>query len=67
MRIQLNTNVADPTITYSDGGEEWLTFDRRNEFGGKVTLSFTAARTRHIKIVVQKLQSQAHSLLKVSM
>ena len=49
VRIQLNTNVADPTITYSDGGEEWLTFDRRNEFGGKVTLSFTAAENKTYK------------------
>ena len=49
VRIQLNTNVADPTITYSDGGKEWLTFDRRNEFGGKVTLSFTAAENKTYK------------------
>ena len=49
VRIQLNTNVTDPTITYSDGGEEWLTFDRRNEFGGKVTLSFTAAENKTYK------------------
>lgn len=47
--IQLNTNVVDPTITYSDGGEEWLTFDGRNEFGGKVILLFTAAENKTYK------------------
>ncbi len=44
IRIQLNTNVAEPVITYSEGGEEWLTFDKRSDFGGKVTLSFKAAK-----------------------
>lgn len=43
VKVQLETNIADPTIVYSDGGEEWLTFDKRSEFGGKVTLSFIAA------------------------
>lgn len=49
VQIQLNTNVAEPTISYSDGGEEWLTFDKRSEFGGKVTLSFNAAKNTMYK------------------
>lgn len=44
IKIQLETNIANPTITFSDGGEEWLAFDKRSEFGGKVTLSFTASK-----------------------
>lgn len=43
IRIQLNTNIAEPVITYSEGGEEWLAFDRRSDFCGKVILSFKAA------------------------
>lgn len=38
--IQLTTNVAEPVISFSDGGDEWITFDKRSEFGGKVTYSF---------------------------
>ena len=38
--IQLTTNVAEPTISFSDGGEEWISFNKRSEFGGKVTYSF---------------------------
>lgn len=38
--IQLTTNVAEPAISFSDGGDEWITFDMRSEFGGKVTYSF---------------------------
>ena len=49
VKIQLNTNIADPTITYSNGGEEWLTFDSRNEFGGKVTLSFAVGENKAYK------------------
>ena len=44
IQIQLNTNIAEPVITYSEGGEEWLAFDKRSDFGGKVTLSFKAAK-----------------------
>ena len=44
IQIQLNTNIAEPVITYSEGGEEWLVFDKRSDFGGKVTLSFKAAK-----------------------
>lgn len=43
VQIQLSTNIAEPVISYSEGSEEWLTFDRRSDFGGKVTLSFKAA------------------------
>lgn len=49
VRIQLATNIDEPTIVYSDGGESWLTFDRRNEFGGKVILSFTAVENKTYK------------------
>lgn len=57
VRTELNTNVAEPTITYSDGGENWLTFDRRDEFGGKVILPFavaanTAYKDRSTKITI---------------
>jgi hypothetical protein len=44
IQIQLNTNIAEPVITYSEGGEEWLAFDKRSDFVGKVTLSFKAAK-----------------------
>lgn len=44
IKIQLETNIANPTITFSDGGEEWLAFDKRSELGGKVNLSFTATK-----------------------
>lgn len=44
IQIQLNTNIAEPVITYSEGGEEWLAFDKRNDFDGKVILSFKAAK-----------------------
>lgn len=43
VKVQLETNIADPVITFSDGSKEWLTFDKRIEFAGKVTLSFIAA------------------------
>lgn len=43
VQIQLNTNIAEPLITCSEGSEEWLKFDRRSDFGGKVILSFKAA------------------------
>ncbi|MEY8685192.1 BACON domain-containing carbohydrate-binding protein [Bacteroides sp. AN502(2024)] len=49
IQIRLNTNVAEPVITYSEGGEEWLAFDRRSDFGGKVTLSFKAAKNETYK------------------
>lgn len=49
LKIQLNTNIADPTITYSNDGKEWLTFDRRSEFAGKVSLSFTASKNETYK------------------
>lgn len=42
VQIQLNTNIAEPLITCSEGSEEWLKFDRRSDFGGKVILSFKA-------------------------
>lgn len=49
MGIQLNTNIADPTITYSDGGEKWLTFNKHSEINGKVILSFTASENKSYK------------------
>ncbi len=49
LKIQLNTNVAEPTITFSDGGEQWLTLEKRSDFGGKVTFSFTAAKNETYK------------------
>lgn len=42
MQIYLNTNVADLDIACSDGSETWLTFNKRSDFAGKTTLSFTA-------------------------
>ena len=44
VKIELNTNIADPTITLSDGGEEWLTFEKRVDFGGKSTFTFTTIK-----------------------
>lgn len=44
VKIELETNIADPAITYNNGGEQWLTFDKRTDFGGKTTMSFTAAK-----------------------
>lgn len=38
--IRLVTNIAEPEIAFSDGGDEWVSFDRRSDFGGKATLSF---------------------------
>lgn len=35
LTIKLNTNIEDPTIAFSDGGEEWITFIKRAEFGEK--------------------------------
>lgn len=49
VRILLDTNVEDPTITYSGGGEKWLTFNKRGEFDSKVTLSFAAAKNNTYK------------------
>lgn len=49
VKIQLNTNIVDPTITYSNDGEKWLTFDRRSEFAGKVSLLFTATKNETYK------------------
>lgn len=47
--IELYTNIVDPTITYSNSGEEWLTFDKRTEFKGKVFLLFTASENKTYK------------------
>lgn len=49
IKILFDTNVSDPTITYSEDGEKWLVFDRRSEFNGKVTLLFTAAENKTYK------------------
>lgn len=49
VKIELNTNIADPTITLSDGGEEWLTFDKRIDFGGKSIFSFTSSKNETYK------------------
>lgn len=42
MKIELNTKVADLTIDYSDASKKWLIFNKRSDFSGKTTLSFTA-------------------------
>jgi len=47
--VELKTNIADPVITYSDNGDEWLAFDQRNDFGGKTYLVFTAAENKAYK------------------
>lgn len=49
VQIQLITNVVDPIISLSEGAEEWLTFDRRNDFGGKTTLLFKANENKAYK------------------
>lgn len=49
IQIKLNTNVADLTPVFSNGSEEWLTFDKRVDFGGIATLVFTAAKNETYK------------------
>lgn len=40
--IELNTNIAEPDIQYSDGGEEWITFEKSMNFINVNTLIFKA-------------------------
>lgn len=49
LTIKLNTNIEDPTIAFSDGGEEWITFIKRAEFGEKVSLQFEVAANETYK------------------
>lgn len=50
VKIELNTNITDLNdITFSDDGEQWLTFDRRNDFAGKSTLVFNANKNETYK------------------
>lgn len=39
IKVLLNTNIAEPTITCS---EDWLTFDRRVDFAGETSFLFNA-------------------------
>ena len=61
VKIQLNTNIVDPTITYSNDGEKWLTFDRRSEFAGKVSLLFTATKNETYKDRSTTITISSHS------
>jgi hypothetical protein len=47
--IELNSNIENPVITYSDGGDEWLEFADKNEFGGKTYMVFVAAKNETYK------------------
>lgn len=44
VKIELNTNIADLAISYSNEGEKWLSFDKRVDFGGKTILIFNATK-----------------------
>lgn len=40
--IKVETNITDLNFAFSNGGEEWLAFDKRVNFAGNTTLSFKA-------------------------
>lgn len=47
--IELNSNIEEPVITYSNGGESWLKFDDKNVFGGKNYMVFIAGENETYK------------------
>ena len=50
VKIELDTNIADLNdITFSDGGEQWLAFSSRSDFGGKSTFLFNASKNETFK------------------
>lgn len=49
IQIELNTNIANPTIIYNNGSEEWLTLNRCIDFDGKKRLLFTVSENSTYK------------------
>lgn len=47
--IQLSTNIAEPAITFSEGSEEWLSFDKRQNFADKSTFLFQVTKNETYK------------------
>lgn len=43
LTVKLNTNIEEPVIAFTEGGEQWVTFLKRAEFGGKVSMQFEVA------------------------
>lgn len=43
LTVKLNTNIEEPIIAFTEGGEQWVTFLKRAEFGGKVSMQFEVA------------------------
>lgn len=44
VQVKLHTNIPELVCMFSDGGEEWVTFNGRNEAFGNTILSFTVAK-----------------------
>ena len=47
--VRLITNVANPEISFSDGGDEWVSFGKRSDFIGKTSLNFNVKENEAYK------------------